>query len=106
MEGAEVTMVDTGQGALDRLHQQGSQAFDIVLMDIQMPTMDGHEATRRIRHMDPSLPVIGQTAHAMPEERIRCMDVGMVDMVVKPIVLQQLIDVVQKHARPRSGAAA
>ncbi len=99
IEGALVTMVDGGQDALACLAQNGAQAFDVVLMDIQMPGMDGYETTRRIKAMAPDLPVIGQTAHAMAEERIKCLAVGMVDLVVKPINLEDLVKTVGRHAR-------
>ncbi|MDP2829284.1 MAG: response regulator [Sulfuricellaceae bacterium] len=54
-------------------------------MDIQMPVMDGFEATRFIREMAPALPVIGLTAHALEEERDKCLAAGMVAHVTKPI---------------------
>ena len=92
-------MVDSGQDALACLTQHGPQAFDVVLMDIQMPGMDGYETTRRIKAMAPDLPVIGQTAHAMAEERSKCLAAGMVDLVVKPINLEDLVQTVGRHAR-------
>ncbi|RZI82961.1 MAG: PAS domain S-box protein [Rubrivivax sp.] len=97
IEGAQATMVDSGQAAVDHVTHAGVSAFDVVLMDIQMPGMDGYEATRHIKAIAPSLPVIGQTAHAMPEERAKCLDAGMVDLVVKPIHLEQLVQAVRRH---------
>lgn len=71
-----------------RLHASlDGEPFDLVLMDLQMPEMDGYEATRIIR-ADPrfqALPIIAMTAHAMVEERQRCLDAGMNDHIVKPI---------------------
>ncbi|MBC7701979.1 PAS domain S-box protein [Aquabacterium sp.] len=104
IEGALVTMVDSGQDALACLTLNGPQAFDVVLMDIQMPGMDGHETTRRIKAMAPGLPVIGQTAHAMAEERSKCLAAGMVDLVVKPINLDELVQTVSRHARAKRTA--
>ncbi|CAH0351448.1 PAS domain S-box protein [Aquabacterium sp. CECT 9606] len=101
IEGTLVTMVDSGQDALACLAKNGEQAFDVVLMDIQMPGMDGYETTRRIKAMAPDLPVIGQTAHAMAEERGKCMAAGMADLVVKPINLEDLVKTVGRHARAR-----
>jgi len=100
LEGALITMVDGGLEAVECLKQQGAEAFDVVLMDIQMPRMDGYEATRLIQRIAPGVPVIGQTAHAMPEERAKCLAAGMVDMVVKPIHLDDLVQTVLRHTRP------
>ncbi len=104
-EGAQVTMSDSGSAAIAQLTQDGTQAYDIVLMDIQMPGMDGYEATRRIKAMAPHLPVIGQTAHAMAEEHAKCREAGMVDLVVKPIELEMLVQTIRRHSpRPSSSA--
>ena len=74
-------------------------------MDIQMPYMDGFEATHHIRRLAPRLPIIGQTAHAFREERERCLAAGMVDHIAKPIdpnqlnlLLQQFLTEVPQHA--------
>ena len=96
-EGAEVTMSDNGVSVMAKLAQHGAEAFDLVLMDIQMPVMDGYEATRRIQALAPSLPVIGQTAHAMSEEHAKCRAAGMVDLVVKPIELEALVSTIRRH---------
>ena len=97
IEGAQVAMCDSGADALVRLQTQGRGSFDVVLMDIQMPGMDGYEATRQMRAFAPDLPVIGQTAHAMAEEHHKCRDAGMVDLVVKPIELEALVSTVLRH---------
>ncbi|MBI5924281.1 MAG: PAS domain S-box protein [Aquabacterium sp.] len=102
-EGAQVTMGDSGLAVMNHLTQSGPQAFDVVLMDIQMPQMDGYEATRQIRQIAPNLPVIGQTAHAMSEEHAKCLEAGMVDLVVKPIDLEALVQTILRHV---SGASA
>ena len=99
IEGAQVTMVNCGADAIDQLQQQGPQSFDVVLMDIQMPDMDGHEATRQIKALAPSLPVIGQSAHALHEERIKCQLSGMSDLVVKPLDIDILVATILRHAR-------
>lgn len=97
-EGAEVVFAEDGQVALDILAQQGPDSFDIVLMDIQMPVMNGYEATRRILEMAPGLPVVGLTAHALQEERQRCLETGMVDHLSKPIEPERLIEVLRRHS--------
>ncbi len=72
---------------------------DVVLMDVQMPLMDGYEATRRIGALAPGLPVIGQTAHAMAEERAKCIEAGMVDHVAKPFEADQVVDVILRSMK-------
>jgi CheY-like chemotaxis protein/HPt (histidine-containing phosphotransfer) domain-containing protein/anti-sigma regulatory factor (Ser/Thr protein kinase) len=107
-EGARVVFAEDGQQVLDRLQQDGIRAFDAVLMDVQMPVMNGFEATRRVREMAPALPVIGLTAHALAEEREKCLASGMVEHVSKPIDPDELVAVILRHAgpgiRPPSGA--
>ncbi|MBF0624929.1 MAG: response regulator [Magnetococcales bacterium] len=85
--GARVTLANNGQAALDILEREGPAAFDVVLMDLQMPVMDGHEATRRLRAdaRYEKLPILAMTAHAMAEERERCAVLGMQDHITKPI---------------------
>jgi two-component system sensor histidine kinase/response regulator len=94
-EGAHVVLAHDGQQALERLEEAGVAAFDVVLMDVQMPVMDGLEATRRIAAIAPGLPVIGFTAHVMSEERERCLVAGMVDVVTKPVDMDQLVAAIQ-----------
>jgi len=84
MMGIAVTLAANGQEALEQVR---ARRFDAVLMDLQMPVMDGHEATRRMRS-DPScadLPILAMTAHAMVQERERCLSLGMNDYITKPI---------------------
>ncbi|AGX88010.1 PAS domain S-box protein [Candidatus Symbiobacter mobilis] len=99
-EGAHVVLAEHGQQALDCLQQAGAAAFDVVLMDVQMPGMDGFEATRRIRLMAPALPVVGLTAYALAEERAKCLASGMVDVVTKPINLKVLVDAIRRQTQP------
>ncbi|MBL8307320.1 MAG: response regulator [Rubrivivax sp.] len=100
-EGAEVVFAEDGQAAVTAVAQAGPGAFDVVLMDVQMPVMDGLSATRQVREIAPSLPVIGLTAHALQEELERCLAAGMVERLLKPVDLDQLVAVVLRHvARP------
>ncbi|MBC7815547.1 MAG: response regulator, partial [Planctomycetaceae bacterium] len=91
-----VEIVGNGREALDRV-QRGP--FDVVLMDVQMPTMDGLQATAAIRRLGSpemqSLPIIAMTAHAMPGDRDRCLAAGMTDYLAKPIDTFQLINLVE-----------
>ncbi len=85
--GVTVEVANNGKVALEILYASPDDHFDVVLMDVQMPVMDGHEASRLIRQEArfKNLPVIAMTAHAMLEERARCMASGMNDHVSKPI---------------------
>ena len=87
--GLIVTVASNGKEAVEKVAQH---SFDAVLMDIQMPEMDGYEATRSIRH-DPrfkALPIIAMTAHAMVEEQQKCFDCGMNAHLAKPIRPERL----------------
>lgn len=95
-DGARVVMVSNGREAVERVLRDGRDAFDIVLMDIQMPEMDGYEATRRILELAPDLPIIAQTAHAFIEEREKCLAAGMIGHVAKPIEADALLDLVRQ----------
>lgn len=105
-EGCEVAEAEDGRKALELLdlmteNASGNHGFDLVLMDIQMPVLDGLEATRLVRKReDPCnrIPIIAFTAHAMQGDKETFVAAGMDDYVAKPIRKQQLIDIVRKHA--------
>ncbi|CAD5199764.1 Sensor histidine kinase/response regulator [Pseudomonas sp. FEN] len=88
--GCEVTIAAHGGEALSQLEQQ---VFDLVLMDCNMPVMDGYEASRQIRRSGrwPNLPIVALTANAMPEERERCRAAGMNDYLAKPFRREELM---------------
>lgn len=100
--GAEVVLVGDGLAVLTALKQPGEH-FDAVLMDIQMPLMDGYTATRHIREelglLD--LPIIAVTAFARPEDRERSRLAGMVGHLVKPLDVDKLLDIVAHSRTPR-----
>ena len=87
--GCDVVVAAHGGEALKQLEQR---TFDLVLMDCNMPVMDGYEATRQIRHRGrwPKLPIVALTANAMPEERERCRSAGMNDYLAKPFRREEL----------------
>jgi CheY-like chemotaxis protein/HPt (histidine-containing phosphotransfer) domain-containing protein/anti-sigma regulatory factor (Ser/Thr protein kinase) len=104
-EGARLTTASNGQQALIRVHEAADDPFDLVLMDVQMPVMDGYEATRRIHALAPELPVIGLTAHAFPEERDRCLNAGMCAHLSKPVDIDLLVQTLRFWQRSRDGAS-
>ncbi|MFK3720550.1 response regulator [Pseudomonas fulva] len=99
--GCQVELATQGAEALARLEEE---AFDLVLMDCNMPVMNGYEATRRIRERGhwPGLPIVALTANAMPEERDRCRAAGMDDYLAKPFRREDLLAVVDRWV-PVSG---
>ena len=101
---AEVTIVENGQEALNAVQQQ---PFDIVLMDVQMPVMDGYEATKQIRLLFSAaeLPVIAMTASTLKEDREKALEVGMNDYLSKPIEVDAIHQVLGKWIEHKEGAA-
>jgi len=94
-EGAIVEVAGHGAEALDKA--AGTPAgYDLVLMDLHMPVMDGYEATRRLREGGScvKVPIIAMTADAMPQDRIRCLEAGMNDHMAKPFDAEQLVAMV------------
>ncbi len=93
--GFEVTIVNNGEEAVQKVREE---PFDLVLMDLQMPVMDGYEATKIIRQDTrfEDLPIIAMTAHAMTEEKSKCLAAGMNDHTTKPIDLDHLFGVLRK----------
>jgi CheY-like chemotaxis protein len=106
LEGARLDCAGSGRQSLDLLERRGFDAYDIVITDVQMPEMDGYELARQIATRDSTLPVIGLTAHAMPEERDRCLAAGMVEHVTKPVIMDRLVPIILHHARPAGRSAA
>ena len=100
-DGAHVVMVNNGLLAVERILQDGPTAFDIVLMDMQMPVLGGIEATQRILELAPGLPIIAQTANAFEEDREKCLAAGMVGYIAKPIDPEALANLVLLHVRAR-----
>ena len=101
-EGASVVFAENGEQVLAQIQRAGADAFDVVLMDVQMPLMDGIEATRRIQQIAPKIPVIGLTAYALSEERDKCKAAGMVDVVTKPINVKILVNTIRKEVHARN----
>lgn len=96
MAGAQVEIAGGGQEALDKAEKglADGRAFDIVLMDIQMPGMDGYEATNHLRSRGWKKPIVALTAHALKSERERCLAAGFSDHFTKPVDRMKLIECV------------
>ncbi|GBC60895.1 hypothetical protein DENIS_1855 [Desulfonema ishimotonii] len=92
--GIAVTAVRNGRAALDAL---SASAFDLILMDVQMPEMDGLAASRMIRETDPETPIIALTAHAFPRDRDRCVAAGMTDYLAKPVTQATFGKILSKY---------
>ncbi len=91
--------VDTASNGLEALKVMQEGKYQLILMDVQMPEMDGFETTRRIREMDAPLrdiPIIAMTAHALKGDREKCIEAGMNDYISKPIDHQELLEVLSK----------
>jgi two-component system sensor histidine kinase/response regulator len=105
--GASVEVANNGREAVDKLlHGVFPLHYDLVLMDLQMPEMDGYQAAARIRDDTrfAHLPIIAMTAHATVEERNRCLAAGMNDHISKPIHPTLLLETVARHYRPAIAA--
>ncbi len=107
-EGATVTVANNGREAVEMLSGPGQPPFDVVMMDLQMPEMDGYQATAKLRSDSrlAALPIIAMTAHATVEERERCLAAGMNDHVAKPIDPAALFEAIGRFYKPAESAPA
>jgi hypothetical protein len=98
-------VVDTADDGMAALHILGSTTYDLILMDMQMPRMDGLTATRKIRAMAQggSVPILAMTANAFAEDKARCLEVGMNDFIAKPVDPEHLYAMLVKWLRRAEG---
>ena len=100
-EGADVTKAWNGEEVVEIFEKSRPDEFDVILMDIMMPVMNGYEATKMIRSMDredaKAIPIIAMTANAFTEDRIRAKEAGMDEHVAKPVDAELLIKVIHKE---------
>ncbi|WP_342116867.1 PAS domain S-box protein [Pseudoduganella sp. OTU4001] len=95
--GAQVTVAEHGQQAVD-LVRADSAAFDLVLMDVQMPIMDGFEATRALRkQLGLRIPILAMSAGVLEAEQAKCMECGMDGFIAKPVDYVQMLDTISSH---------
>lgn len=95
----EVTMAENGEQAVERFRVE---CFDLVLMDCEMPGIDGYEATRRLRVHESleaaaATPIVALTANVLPEDRERCLAAGMDAVITKPVTLEVLAGCLERH---------
>jgi signal transduction histidine kinase/CheY-like chemotaxis protein len=102
--GAEVTSVGDGQLAVEEAEasRAAGRPYDVVLMDMQMPRLDGYGATQHLRAMKYPHPIVALTAHAMAGDRERCEQAGCDDYLAKPIDRAELVGLVARYAAPQS----
>ena len=96
-QGAHVDVANNGADAVALLRERSAE-YDLVLMDVQMPVMDGYSATRAIRHeLGLTLPVLAMTAGVLDAERQHCIDAGMDDFIGKPLDIEQMLATIRRH---------
>jgi CheY-like chemotaxis protein len=97
LTGALLTREKTGCKALERFRNH--PGFDLVLMDIQLPDMNGNQVTREIRAMDATIPIIAQTAAKSPAEKETALSAGCMDILTKPFSMEELFAVIGQYIR-------
>ncbi|MBF0486672.1 MAG: response regulator [Nitrospirae bacterium] len=102
LSGVNVEFANNGAIAVSKIVEQGN-GYDVVLMDIQMPEMDGFQATAQIRkkYSKDELPIVAMTAHAMKEEIEKCLNTGMNDYILKPIEIEEFYEKLSKCLKTR-----
>lgn len=97
----DVKKIDFASNGKEALEKFGTVKYDLILMDVQMPIMDGFKATQKIRELEKStnthVPIIAVTANAFPEDKERCMTAGMDDYISKPFQPDELLQKIKKH---------
>ncbi len=92
---AKIYWAKNGKEAVNIFKEE--ESLDLILMDLQMPEMNGYEATKIIKNSDPKLPIIAQTAFAMSDDREKALEAGCDDYLAKPIKSKDLLNIVGKY---------
>ena len=92
--GIDVTFVDDGQAAVE---QAGTGAFDLIFMDIEMPIMDGYDATRVLREAGVTTPIVALTARTLKGDDVKCLDAGCNAYLAKPIDRDRLLEILTRY---------
>lgn len=100
MEGVTVDLASDGE---EGLMKAKNGDHDLVIMDIQMPVMDGYTATATLRQEGYKKPIVAFTAHAFEDEKERCLSIGFTDFLSKPIKKRALVDCIAKYRKPKTG---
>jgi signal transduction histidine kinase/DNA-binding response OmpR family regulator len=100
--GADVDLAENGRIAVDKIQEaiDKNNPFDVILMDMQMPEMDGYQASSKLRARGLKTPIIALTAHAMAEDREKCINAGCTDYLTKPIDRQRLLKTINSYLDP------
>ena len=93
-EGQEIVWARNGEEAVALFRE--NKSFDLILMDIKMPVLNGYEATRQIRATDSTVPIIAVTAYAMSEDIQKCLDAGCNEVVTKPLDRNEMLLLIRK----------
>ena len=101
--GAHVVAVENGQEAVDAVQKSRDRPFDLVILDMQMPILDGYEAASQLRNAGNDVPILALTANAMPGDRMVCLEAGCNDYLSKPVRRDDLAASIARltHASPR-----
>jgi len=92
----QITRACNGKEAMEFFRSQ-KNPFDLIIMDIRMPEMNGYEATRKIKELSPSVPVIALTAYAHYQGKLECITAGCDEFIAKPFNINSLLDTIHKH---------
>ncbi len=108
LAGAEVAIAENGEAAIARAREAEAAGvpYDVILMDMQMPLLDGYAATERLRSSGYRRPIIALTAHALSDDRQRCLTAGCDDYMAKPVQFDRLVEIVARYAGTRASSRA